>query len=113
MVIIFNMKNYFFFFIFKKSRLSKNKFRKYKGIKANYCDKCELWNKPKSHTYHCNKCDVCIEGHKFHFYIAGHCIGKKNIKEFYWFIAITIIFLFYLYFIYHFNKNSENNNNNK
>ena len=25
----------FFFFIFKKSRLSKNKFRKYKGIKAN------------------------------------------------------------------------------
>ena len=56
----------------------------------SYCDKCELWNKPKSKTYHCNKCDICIEGHKFHCIITGHCIGKKNKKEFYWFIIINI-----------------------
>ena len=75
----------------------------------SYCDKCELWNKPKSHTYHCNKCDVCIEGHKFHCFITGHCIGKKNKKEFYWFIIISIIFLSYLFYIYFLNKKSENN----
>ena len=74
----------------------------------SYCDKCELWNKPKSKTYHCNKCDVCIEGHKFHFIITGHCIGKKNKKEFYLFIIITIIFLFYLLCIFYFNKKSGN-----
>ena len=74
----------------------------------SYCDKCELWNKPKSRTYHCNKCDICIEGHKFHCIITGHCIGKKNKKEFYWFIIISIIFLFYLFAICYFNKKTEN-----
>ena len=74
----------------------------------SYCDKCELWNKPKSKTYHCNKCDICIEGHKFHCIITGHCIGKKNKKEFYWFIIISIIFLFYLFAICYFNKKTEN-----
>ena len=74
-----------------------------------YCDKCELWNKPKSKTYHCNKCDVCIEGQKFHFFITGHCIGNKNKKEFYCFIIISIILFFYLFFIYYYNKELENN----
>ena len=74
----------------------------------SYCDKCELWNKPKSKTYHCNKCDICIEGHKFHCIITGHCIGKKNKKEFYWFIITSIIFLFYLFAICYFNKKTEN-----
>ena len=74
----------------------------------SYCDKCELWNKPKSKTYHCNKCDICIEGHKFHCIITGHCKGKKNKKEFYWFIIISIIFLFYLFAICYFNKKTEN-----
>ena len=74
----------------------------------SYCDKCELWNKPKSRTYHCNKCDICIEGHKFHCIITGHCIGKKNKKEFYWFIIISIIFLFYLFAICYFNKKTDN-----
>ena len=70
----------------------------------SYCDKCELWNKPKSKTYHCNKCDICIEGHKFHFIISGHCIGKKNTKEFYCFVFFSIVFIFYLYTIYYLNK---------
>ena len=74
----------------------------------SYCDKCELWNKPKSKTYHCNKCDICIEGHKFHCIITGHCIGKKNKKEFYWFIITSIIFLFYLFAICYFNKKTDN-----
>lgn len=75
----------------------------------SYCDKCELWNKPKSHTYHCNKCDICIEGHKYHMFLTGHCIGNNNKKEFYWFIIISIIFLFYLFTMHYFNKNSEIN----
>jgi hypothetical protein len=72
-----------------------------------YCDKCELWNKPKSHTYHCNKCDICIEEHKFHCLITGHCIGRKNKKEFYWFVFVSIIFLFYFFVVYSFWKKSQ------
>ena len=70
----------------------------------SYCDKCELWYRPKSKTYHCKKCDVCIEGHKYHCLITGHCIGRKNKKEFYIFIMLSILYGFYLGSIYYFNK---------
>jgi len=76
----------------------------------SYCDKCELWYRPKSKTYHCKKCDVCIEGHRFHCAITGHCIGRKNKKEFYIFVMLSILIIFYLSTIYYFNnKKSEKN----
>ena len=76
----------------------------------SYCDKCELWYRPKSKTYHCKKCDVCIEGHRFHCVITGHCIGRKNKKEFYIFVMLSILLIFYLSTIYYFNnKKSEKN----
>ena len=75
-----------------------------------YCDKCELWYRPKSRTYHCKKCDICIEGHRFHFILSGHCIGRKNKKEFYIFIMLTILFIFYLSTIYYFNNKKTTNN---
>ena len=76
----------------------------------SYCDKCELWYRPKSKTYHCKKCDVCIEGHKYHCLITGHCIGRKNKKEFYIFVMLSILYMFYLATIYYFNnKKSEKN----
>ena len=73
----------------------------------SYCDKCELWYRPKSKTYHCKKCDVCIEGHKYHCLFTGHCIGRKNKKEFYIFIMLSILYGFYLGSIYYFNKKSR------
>ena len=76
----------------------------------SYCDKCELWNKPKSNTYHCNICDICIEGHKLHCFITGHCIGYKNKKYFYLFIFNTVIFLFYFSTVYYLNKKTKINN---
>ena len=76
----------------------------------SYCDKCELWYRPKSRTYHCKKCDICIEGHRFHFILSGHCIGRKNKKEFYIFIMLTILFGFYLGTIYYFNNKKKTNN---
>ena len=65
----------------------------------SYCDKCELWYRPKSKTYHCKKCDVCIEGHKYHCLITGHCIGRKNKKEFYIFIMLTILSIIFYAFL--------------
>ena len=100
-----------FFFItsIKNPGYPKTNLESIRGSKQmSYCDKCELWNKPKSQTYHCNICDVCIEGHKLHFILTGHCIGEKNKKYFYWFIIISIIFLFYILTIYYLNKKSKN-----
>jgi len=77
----------------------------------SYCDKCELWNKPKSNTYHCNRCDICIEGHKFHFIFTGHCIGKNNKKEFYIFISATFFLIIYLTVVYYLSKRIRNNEN--
>ena len=70
----------------------------------SYCDKCELWYRPKSKTYHCKKCDVCIEGHKYHCLMTGHCIGRKNKKEFYIFVMLSMLYMFYLATIYYFNN---------
>ena len=76
----------------------------------SYCDKCELWFRPKSKTYHCKKCDVCIEGHRCHFFMSGYCIGRKNKKEFYIFIMLSILLIFYLTSIYYFNNKKSANN---
>ena len=65
----------------------------------SYCDKCELWYRPKSKTYHCKKCDVCIEGHRFHCVITGHCIGRKNKKEFYIFVMLSILIIINIYIL--------------
>ena len=76
----------------------------------SYCDKCELWYRPRSKTYHCKKCDVCIEGHKFHCLLVSHCIGRKNKREFYIFVMLSILFIFYLFTIYYFNHKKTDNN---
>ena len=76
----------------------------------SYCDKCELWYRPKSKTYHCKKCDVCIEGHRYHCLITGHCIGRKNKKEFYIFVMLSILYMFYLATIYYFNNKKSGKN---
>ena len=77
----------FFFISMINPGYPKTNLESIRGSKQmSYCDKCELWNKPKSNTYHCNICDICIEGHKLHCFITGHCIGCKNKKYFYWFI---------------------------
>ena len=62
----------------------------------SYCDKCEVWYKPSNTTVHCEICDICIEGYTHHCLWAGHCIGINNKKDFYIFLAVSIIFPVYL-----------------
>ena len=64
----------------------------------SYCDKCEIWYKPSSSTVHCEICDICIEGYTHHCLLAGHCIGVNNKRDFYAFLAVSIIFPIYLIF---------------
>ena len=62
----------------------------------SYCDKCEIWYKPLSSTFHCDICDICVEGHIRHCLLTGHCIGDNNKKIFYGFLIISAIFTIYL-----------------
>ncbi|KAM3134625.1 hypothetical protein pb186bvf_013267 [Paramecium bursaria] len=58
-----------------------------------YCKTCKLIQ--LSHTHHCYDCDVCVLEMDHHCPWTGKCIGKGNIKQFYYFLASTLIFMVY------------------
>ena len=61
-----------------------------KGIDFLKCKFCGIINET---TYHCEDCDVCIDGYDHHCGVIGKCIGGKNLVAFYAFVAIMPIFL--------------------
>lgn len=40
-------------------------------------------------------CELCIEGHDHHCPWVSKCIGKYNLKHFYFFVTVTPIFILY------------------
>ena len=48
--------------------------------KITYCKTCDVLRPPR--TFHCNKCQMCVEVHDHHCVWVGTCIGKRNIKQF-------------------------------
>lgn len=60
-----------------------------------FCGKCGVLR--ATETYHCDDCDVCIEGYDHHCPFTGKCIGKGNILCFQTFLAsilMTMVFAF-------------------
>lgn len=49
-------------------------------------------------TYHCNDCNLCIEGYDHHCPWTTKCIGKGNLKSFYVFVASTLTYIIYMFF---------------
>ena len=74
------------------------------NINYSQCAKCNCisYNNPNIKCYHCDECGICIEGREKHFSIATKCVGKKNKKIFYLWIAsvgcFAVINLIYLIF---------------
>lgn len=56
-------------------------------IKLKICDTCLIVRPPRS--FHCAKCDVCIEVHDHHCPWVGGCIGMRNHKKFVTFLFMT------------------------
>ena len=75
----------------EKNKTAKN-FRK--------CKDCKLWINTDEKTIHCKKCDICIEGYDHHCDCINICVGKKNIKNFYFLILISFLIIIYSIFIY-------------
>jgi hypothetical protein len=64
-----------------------------------YCEKCKVF-KPKR-VFHCERCDICIEGFDHHCPWMSKCIGKKNLKSFYLFIlSLPAAFFYFGFMIY-------------
>ncbi|CAD8047963.1 unnamed protein product [Paramecium primaurelia] len=61
--------------------------------KTWYCKVCKLIQLKE--TQHCLDCDICIQEYDHHCPWTGKCIGKGNIKQFYYFILSTVVFMIF------------------
>jgi hypothetical protein len=53
---------------------------------AQYCQVCRVVR--VRNIYHCQDCNVCIEGFDHHCPWVGKCIGAKNLSSFYFFLIM-------------------------
>ncbi len=61
------------------------------------CTKCMALRSQKA--YHCEDCDVCIDGWDHHCVWVGKCIGRENLMVFYVFVATIPIFFTFVMFM--------------
>jgi hypothetical protein len=52
-----------------------------------YCKPCKIIR--TNEVYHCYDCDVCIDGYDHHCPWIGKCVGRQNMKAFYFFLIMT------------------------
>lgn len=58
-----------------------------------FCHQCEIFRRLT--TYHCQDCNVCIEGYDHHCPWSGKCIGRGNLKQFNGFLVMMALFFTY------------------
>jgi palmitoyltransferase ZDHHC9/14/18 len=58
-----------------------------KEIVLSTCRTCNIIRPPRS--FHCSRCDACVEVHDHHCPWVGNCVGKRNHKFFAIFITFT------------------------
>ena len=63
------------------------------------CKDCKLWINTDEKTIHCRKCGICIEGYDHHCDCINICVGKRNIKNFYFFILSSFLVIIYAIFV--------------
>ena len=74
-------------------------------LKRNYkqCNICNCISSKNSDyiTFHCNKCNICVEEYTHHCYLANKCVGKKNKLIFkIWLFSIPFyLIIIFLYII--------------
>ena len=59
------------------------------------CKDCKLWINTDELTIHCRKCQICIEGYDHHCDCMNICIGKNNLKSFYFLILVSFLLILY------------------
>ena len=66
--------------------------------KHKFCQICGVQQRQKS--YHCSKCDVCIDEYDHHCPWVSKCIGRGNLTIFNFFLAITPVYILSFIFLF-------------
>ena len=61
-----------------------------------YCERCKGYSNHNSLHFHCQICDVCVEGYDHHCNVLNKCVGKYNFISFIMAIVTTFFMQFFL-----------------
>ena len=79
--------------ICSKAELTDYQIEEFREKKLGYCGICKVAH--IKGRYHCEDCQVCIDGYDHHCPWTSKCIGKNNLCAFYAFLTNTVIFFTY------------------
>lgn len=54
-------------------------------VPTKYCKSCNIWRPPRAH--HCRICDACMETQDHHCVWLNNCVGRRNYRYFFTFVA--------------------------
>lgn len=58
-------------------------------VPTKYCKSCSIWRPPRTH--HCRICDACMETQDHHCVWLNNCVGRRNYRYFFSFVALGSI----------------------
>lgn len=62
-------------------------------LEGSWCKTCRIYRPPGSH--HCSSCNTCILDMDHHCPFTAGCIGRRNIRFFFWFITFSLFACLY------------------
>ncbi|KAK5164201.1 Eukaryotic peptide chain release factor GTP-binding subunit [Saxophila tyrrhenica] len=63
-------------------------------VPTKYCKSCAIWRPPRAH--HCRVCDACIETQDHHCVWLNNCVGRRNYRFFFSYVAFATLLAFLL-----------------